>query len=96
MKVLTDDLAWDACWSAPPFPKDGRVRLIDFPIEKIITSPNLPRFPPLEVCGRRPRRAPRHHHGAGIRKPSHERKSVFDHFVSESQVRPAARLRDDH
>jgi hypothetical protein len=31
----------------------------------------LPRFPPLEVCGRRPPCAPRHHHGAGIRKPSH-------------------------
>jgi len=29
-----------------------------------------PRFPPLEVCVRRPPRVPRHHHGAGIRKPS--------------------------
>src|SRR5882724_486502 len=28
----------DACWSRPPFPKDGRVRLIDFPIEKIIIA----------------------------------------------------------
>jgi hypothetical protein len=33
----------------------------------------LPRFPSLEVCGRRPRRAPSHRHGAGIRKPSQER-----------------------
>ena len=31
------------------------------------------RFPPLEVCVRRPRCAPRHRHGAGIRKPSHNR-----------------------
>ena len=30
----------------------------------------LPRFPPLEVCGRRPPCAPRHLHAAGIRKPS--------------------------
>jgi len=27
-----------ACWSRPPFPKHGRVRLIDFPIEKIIIA----------------------------------------------------------
>ena len=33
----------------------------------------FPRFPPLEVCVRRPRCAPRHHHGAGIRKPSQTR-----------------------
>jgi hypothetical protein len=25
-------------WSPPPFPKDGRLRLIDFPIEKIIIA----------------------------------------------------------
>jgi len=31
------------------------------------------RFPPLKVCVRRPRCAPRHRHGAGIRKPSHRR-----------------------
>ena len=31
----------------------------------------FPRFPPLEVCGRRPRCARHHLHGAGIRKPSH-------------------------
>jgi hypothetical protein len=32
----------------------------------------FPRFPPLEVCGRRPH-CPRHHlHGAGIRKPSQQ------------------------
>ena len=30
----------------------------------------LPRFPPLEVCVRRPRCTPRHRDGAGIRKPS--------------------------
>ena len=30
--------AWDACWSPPPFPKDGRLRLIDFPIEKFIIA----------------------------------------------------------
>ena len=33
------------------------------------------RFPPLEVCVRRPPCAPRHLHGAGIRKPSQERTS---------------------
>src|SRR5216683_3000600 len=35
-------------------------------------APYVPpsRFPPLEVCVRRPRCAPRHRHGAGIRKPS--------------------------
>ena len=38
MKVLIGDLAWDACRSSPPFPKDGRVRLIDLPIEKIIIA----------------------------------------------------------
>ncbi len=37
----------------------------------------LPRFPPLEVCVRRPRCAPRHHHGAAIRKPSHEETSKY-------------------
>ena len=35
----------------------------------------FPRFPPLEVCGRRPRCARHHLHGAGIRKPSQTRKS---------------------
>ena len=35
----------------------------------------FPRFPPLEVCGRRPPYAPRHYHGTGIRKPSQKRKS---------------------
>ena len=29
---------WDACWFPPPFPKDRRLRLIDFPIEKIIIA----------------------------------------------------------
>src|SRR5258707_7637759 len=33
----------------------------------------FPRFPPLEVSGRRPRCARHHLHGAGIRKPSHKR-----------------------
>ena len=28
----------DACWSPPPFPEDERVRLINFPIEKIIIA----------------------------------------------------------
>jgi len=37
------------------------------------TSPHFPRFPPLEVCVRRPRCAPLHLHGAGIRKPSQKR-----------------------
>ena len=27
-----------AFWSPPPFPKDGRLRLIDFPIEKIVIA----------------------------------------------------------
>jgi hypothetical protein len=38
-------------------------------------APYVPpsRFPPLEVCVRRPRCAPRHRHGAGIRKPSQKR-----------------------
>ena len=30
--------AWDAGWSPPPFSKDGRLRLIDLPIEKIIIA----------------------------------------------------------
>src|ERR1700690_2710085 len=29
---------WDAYWSPPPFPKDGRLRLIDFPIEELIIA----------------------------------------------------------
>jgi hypothetical protein len=29
---------WDAGWSPPPFSKDGRLRLIDLPIEKIIIA----------------------------------------------------------
>jgi hypothetical protein len=28
----------NACWSRPPFPKHGRLRLIDFPIEKFIIA----------------------------------------------------------
>jgi len=38
-----------------------------------LISPNIPRFPPLEVCVRRPRRARHHLHGAGIRKTSQHR-----------------------
>jgi hypothetical protein len=30
----------------------------------------------VKVCGRRPRRAPRRHHGAAIRKPSQKRSST--------------------
>jgi hypothetical protein len=37
----------------------------------------FPRFPPLEVCGRRPRPARLHLHGAGIRKPSQQETSLF-------------------
>src|SRR5882757_7319063 len=37
-----------------------------------LTCP-FPRFPPLEVCVRRPLCAPRHHHGAGVRKPLQKR-----------------------
>jgi hypothetical protein len=37
----------------------------------------FPRFPPLEVCGRRPRCARHHLHGAGIRKPSHVWTSIL-------------------
>ena len=40
----------------------------------------FPRFPPLEVCVRRPRCAPRYRHGAGIRKPSQKRS--FAHRMS--------------
>ena len=36
----------------------------------------LPRFPPLEVCGRRPPWATRHRHGVGIRKPSQTQTSM--------------------
>jgi hypothetical protein len=40
-------------------------------------SPHLPRFPPLEVCVRRPPGyAPRHLRGAAIRKPSQQRPSA--------------------
>src|SRR6266496_1037693 len=47
----------------------------------------FPRFPPLEVCGRRPRCARHHLHGAGIRKPSQRRKSplLFDHLVATGE-----------
>jgi hypothetical protein len=48
-------------------------------------SPHLPRFPPLEVCVRRPRCAPRHLHGAGIRKPSQQRKSPFHSITSSAR-----------
>jgi len=48
----------------------------------------LPRFPPLEVCGRRPRSAPRHRHGAGIRKPSQQQTSRALNVHGE-QVPPA-------
>jgi hypothetical protein len=46
----------------------------------------LPRFPPLEVCGRRPPCARRHRHGAGIRKPSQKRKCARSRGMS---VRPS-------
>ena len=42
----------------------------------------FPRFPPLEVCGRRPRCARHHLHGAGIRKPSHRRTSAVPHLAA--------------
>src|SRR5712671_8205893 len=29
---------WEARWSTPPFPKHGRPRLVDFPVEKIIIA----------------------------------------------------------
>jgi hypothetical protein len=41
----------------------------------------FPRFPPLEVCGRRPRCARHHLHGAGIRKPSQKRKLPIVKFL---------------
>jgi hypothetical protein len=50
----------------------------------------FPRFPPLEVCGRRPRCARHHLHGAGIRNPSQQEThatqqsaSLFDQLVGE-------------
>ena len=42
----------------------------------------FPRFPPLEVCGRRPPYAPRHYHGTGIRKPTQTRKWPCFHATS--------------
>jgi len=41
-------------------------RWMQYPRRRPIASP-------LEVCGRRPQCARHHHHGAGIRKPSHKR-----------------------
>jgi hypothetical protein len=47
------------------------IRGIQIPIANAAPSTfPLPRFPPWEVCVRRPPSARRHHHGAGIRKPS--------------------------
>ena len=63
------------CWSAST-PITHLIRGTQIPIAHAAppTYP-LPRFPPLEVCVRRPRCAPRHRHGAGIRKPSQKRSS---------------------
>jgi hypothetical protein len=51
-------------------------------------APYVPpsRFPPLEVCVRRPRCASRHRHGAGIRKPSQKRK----HWIGQLYFRLAS------
>ena len=46
------------------------------------------RFPPLEVCVRRPRCASHHLHGAGIRKPSQTRKCR--RFAVKSALPPRA------
>ena len=72
-----------ACWSAST-PFTHLIRGTQNPIAHAAphTCP-IPRFPPLEVCGRRPRCAPRHRHGAGIRKPSQE-----ETFVGGAQTHP--------
>ena len=44
----------------------------------------FPRFPPLEVCGRRPRCARHHLHGAGIRKPSQSATSTGRHAIADT------------
>ena len=51
----------------------------------------FPRFPPLEVCGRRPRCARHHLHGAGIRKPSHFR----THAAQHHSITPSARVQSE-
>jgi hypothetical protein len=41
------------------------------------------------VCARRPRCVPRHHHGAGIRKPSQQQKSLvrpLDRLVRQASI----------
>src|SRR5882762_6475349 len=65
-------------------------RWIQFPRRRPIASP-------LEVCVRRPRCAPLHLHGAGIRKPSQQRKSPLHSITSSARpssesgtVRPSA------
>ena len=44
----------------------------------------FPRFSPLEVCGRRPRCARHHLHGAGIRKPSQRATSTRSRMAAPS------------
>src|SRR5207237_1932698 len=52
-----------ACWSAST-PFTHLIRGTQIPIAHAATSTYpLPRFPPLEVCGRRPRCAPSHRMG---------------------------------
>src|SRR6266404_9300603 len=55
------------------FPIDNQTKftaLLQYPRRRPIASP-------LEVCGRRPRCARHHLHGAGIRKPSQNRTSAI-------------------
>ena len=85
-----------ACSSASnPFTHLSRGTQI--PIAHAVTSTYpLPRFPPLEVCGRRPPCAPPHLHGASIRKPSQKptwTRFTFQQLIPDTKVSVSRRYR---